>query len=340
MHDQIYVQGSGGGGGGGKGGGRSSRTPIESDDSLQSEQFANVLDLLCEGEIQGLDDGGRSIFLDDTPVQNIDGSFNFKDFVIVSRNGTQTQSYIEAPAGAGNIESEQNVSVKIENGSPITRSITDTDVDRVRVTINVPSLQQITDEGDILGNSVSLRIDIQYNGGGYNTYLTDTISGKSSSLYQRDYIINFDGAFPVDIRVIRTSSNETSAKKSSDIFWSAYTEIQDEKLRYPNSALIGMRFSAKQFSSVPTRKYLIRGMKVKIPSNATVDTTTHLGRITYSGTWDGTFQAATWTNDPAWCLYDLLIDQRRYGVGVDESTLDKFDFFSVSQYCNSLVDDG
>jgi len=339
MLDPIRIQGAGGGGGG-KGGGRSSRTPIEADDTLQSEQFANVLDLLCEGEIEGLDDGGRSIFLDDTPVQNADGSFNFQNFAIVTRNGTQGQSYIPAPAGAGNIESEQGVGVKVENGTPITRQITDTDVDRARVTINVPALQIITDEGDILGHSVSLRIDIQYNGGGYNTYLFDTISGKSSSLYQRDYIINFDGAFPVDIRVIRTSANETSSKKSSDIFWSAYTEIQDEKLRYPNSALMGMRFSAKQFSSVPTRKYLIRGMKVKIPSNATVDTTTHLGRITYSGTWDGTFQAATWTNDPAWCLYDLLIDQRRYGVGVDESTLDKFDFFSVSQYCNSLVDDG
>ena len=339
MLDPIRIQGAGGGGGG-KGGGRSSRTPIEADDTLQSEQFANVLDLLCEGEIEGLDDGGRSIFLDDTPVQNADDSFNFQNFAIVVRNGTQGQSYIPAPAGAGNIESEQNVGVKVENGTPITRQITDTDVDRARVTINVPALQRITDEGDILGHSVSLRIDIQYNGGGYNTYLTDTISGKSSSLYQRDYIINFDGAFPVDIRVIRTSANESSTKKSSDIFWSAYTEIQDEKLRYPNSALMGMRFSAKQFSSVPTRKYLIRGMKVKIPSNATVDTTTHLGRITYSGTWDGTFQAATWTNDPAWCLYDLLIDQRRYGVGVDESTLDKFDFFSVSQYCNALVDDG
>ena len=339
MIDPTRIQGAGGGGGG-KGGGRSSRTPIEADDTLQSEQFANVLDLLCEGEIEGLDDGGRSIFLDDTPVQNADGSFNFQNFAIVTRNGTQGQSYIPAPAGAGNIESEQGVGVKVENGTPITRQITDTDVDRARVTINVPALQIITDEGDILGHSVSLRIDIQYNGGGYNTYLSDTISGKSSSLYQRDYIINFDGAFPVDIRVIRTSANETSSKKSSDIFWSAYTEIQDEKLRYPNSALMGMRFSAKQFSSVPTRKYLIRGMKVKIPSNATVDTTTHLGRITYSGTWDGTFQAATWTNDPAWCLYDLLIDQRRYGVGVDESTLDKFDFFSVSQYCNALVDDG
>jgi len=339
MDKLFQIQGAGGGGGG-KGGGRSSRTPIEADDTLQSEQFAHVLDLLCEGEIEGLDNGAKSIFLDDTPVENTDGTFNFQNFVIVTRNGTQTQSYIPVPAGGGNIESEQNVGTKVENGTPITRQITDSDIDRVRVTINIPALQRITDEGDILGHSVSLRIDIQYNGGGFNTYLSDTISGKSSSLYQRDYLLDLNGSFPVDIRVIRTSSNESSSKKSSDIFWSAYTEIQDDKLRYPNSALMGMRFSAKQFSSVPTRKYLIRGMKVKIPSNATVDTTTHLGRITYSGTWDGTFQAATWTNDPAWCLYDLLIDQRRYGVGVDESTLDKFDFFSVSQYCNSLVDDG
>jgi predicted phage tail protein len=340
LMDKLFqIQGAGGGGGG-KGGGRSSRTPIEADDTLQSEQFAHVLDLICEGEIEGLDNGAESIFLDDTPVENADGSFNFQNFVIVTRNGTQTQSYIPVPAGGGNIESERNVGTKVENGTPITRQITDTDIDRVRVTINIPALQRITDEGDILGHSVSLRIDIQYNGGGFNTYLSDTISGKSSSLYQRDYLLDLNGSFPVDIRVIRTSANESSSKKSSDIFWSAYTEIQDDKLRYPNSALMGMRFSAKQFSSVPTRKYLIRGMKVKIPSNATVDTTTHLGRITYSGTWDGTFQAATWTNDPAWCLYDLLIDQRRYGVGVDESTLDKFDFFSVSQYCNSLVDDG
>ena len=340
MEKLFQIQGAGGGSGGGKGGGRSSRTPIDADDSLQSEQFAHVLDLVCEGEIEGLDDGTRSIFLDDTPVSNADGSYNFQNFVIVTRNGTQAQSYIPVPAGAGNIESEQNVGTKVENGTPITRQVTNTEIDRVRVTINVPALQRITDEGDILGHSVSLRIDVQYNGGGFNTYLSDTISGKSSSLYQRDYLLDLDGDFPVDIRVIRTSANESSAKRASDIFWSAYTEIQDNKLRYPNSALIGLRFSAKQFSSVPTRKYLIRGMKVKIPSNATVDTTTHLGRITYSGTWDGTFQAATWTNDPAWCLYDLLIDQRRYGVGVDESTLDKFDFFSVSQYCNALVDDG
>ena len=339
MNKHFQIQGAGGGGGG-KGGGRSSRTPIEADDTLQSEQFAHVLDLLCEGEIEGLDDGTRSIFLDDTPVSNADGSYNFQNFVIVTRNGTQAQSYIPVPAGAGNIEVEQNVGVKVEKGTPITRQITDTDVDRARVTINVPALQKITDDGDILGHSVSLRIDIQYNGGGFNTYLSDTISGKSSSLYQRDYLIEINGSFPVDIRVIRTTDNESSSKRTNDIFWSAYTEIQDDKLRYPNSALMGLRFSAKQFSSVPTRKYLIRGMKVKIPSNATVDTTTHLGRITYSGTWDGTFQAATWTNDPAWCLYDLLIDQRRYGVGVDESTLDKFDFFSVSQYCNALVDDG
>ena len=338
MSDRFLIQGAGMGGG--KGGASGSSAPSEADDSLKSKQYAHVLDLLCEGEIQGLDDGAKSIFLDDTPVQNPDNKYNFKDFIVVTRNGTQAQSYIPVPKKIGNIESENSVGIKVEKNTPITRSITNSNVDRVRVTINVPALQQVDDKGNIKGHSVKLRIDIQYDGGGFNTYITDTIKGKSSGLYQRDYMVDVEGSFPVDIRVVRLTSDSTSVKKSNNIIWSSYTEIQDEKLRYPNSAIVGMRFSAKQFNNIPTRKYLIRGMKIKIPSNATVDTTTHLGRLTYSGVWDGTFQAATWCSDPAWCLYDLLIDQRRYGVGVDESTLDKFDFFSISQFCNQLVDDG
>ena len=141
------------------------------------------------------------------------------------------------------------------------------------------------------------------------------------------------------IRMVRVSAMKTSTRRASQTFFASYTEIIDEKFRYPNSALVGLRFDSRQFSSIPTRKYLIRGIKVKIPSNATVDTTTHLGRITYSGVWDGTFSAATWTNDPAWCLYDLLINTR-YGAGIPEDTLDRYDFFAISQYCNTLVDDG
>ena len=333
MTQTKYIAGAGGGGKGGGG----SHTPTEADDTLQSVQFATVLDLISEGEIEGLEDGNKSIFLEDTPVQNADGSNNFSDFTIVTRTGTQTQTHI--PGDFGSTQSEQAVNSEVTNGAPVTRSITDTDVDRVRVTLTIPSLRIVEDDGDITGHSVSIKIQVQYNGGGFNDVISDTISGKSSAKYQRDYMITLSGAFPVDIRMVRVSADETSTRRASSTFFQAYTEIIDEKFRYPNSALVGLRFDSRQFGSIPSRKYLIRGIKVKIPSNATVDTTTHLGRITYSGVWDGTFQAATWTNDPAWCLYDLLINDR-FGSGVPEETLDRYDFFAISQYCNQLVNDG
>ncbi|BAR14529.1 phage tail protein [uncultured Mediterranean phage uvMED] len=335
MTQTKYVVGAGGGGGGKGGGGRS--TPTEQDDTLQSTQFANVLDLISEGEIGGLEDGNKSIFLDDTPVQAADGTNNFEGFTIVTRVGTQGQTHLAGPFNA--TERETAVGVEVTNGTSVTRSITDTDVDRLRVTLTIPSLQVLEDDGDVVGNSVQIKIQIQYNSGGYNDVITDTISGKSSNRYQRDYLVNLTGSFPVDVRMVRVSADETSQKRASSTIFQSFTEIIDDKFRYPNSALVGLRFDSRQFSSIPTRKYLIRGIKVKIPSNATVDTTTHLGRITYSGIWDGTFQAATWTNDPAWCLYDLLISER-FGAGVPESTLDKYDFFAISQYCNALVSDG
>ena len=318
-----------GGGGGG--------TPTEADDTLQSVQFATVLDLISEGEIDGLDDGNKSIFLDDTPIENANGRNNFSNFSIVTRVGTQTQTHIRGDFRG--TQSEQPVNAEVTFGNPVTRTITDTNVDRVRVTLTIPSLRRITDEGNILGNRVTIKIKVQYNGGGFNDVIEDRVGGKSSARYQRDYMVALDGAFPVDIRMVRVSEDETSTRRASSTFFQSYTEIIDEKLRYPNSALVGLRFDSRQFGSIPSRKYLIRGIKVKIPSNATVDTTTHLGRISYSGVWDGTFQAATWTSDPAWCLYDLLINDR-YGAGVPEDTLDKYDFFAISKYCRVLVDDG
>ena len=334
MTQTKYVVGAGGGGGKG-GGGRS--TPTEQDDTLQSTQFANVLDLISEGEIGGLEDGNKSIFLDDTPVQAADGTNNFEGFSVVTRVGTQGQTHLAGPFNT--TERETAVGVEVTNGTSVTRSITDTDVDRLRVTLTIPSLQVLEDDGDVVGNSVQIKIQIQYNNGGYNDVITDTISGKSSNRYQRDYLVNLTGSFPVDVRMVRVSADETSQKRASSTIFQSFTEIIDDKFRYPNSALVGLRFDSRQFSNIPARKYLIRGIKVKIPSNATVDTSTHLGRITYSGIWDGTFQAATWTNDPAWCLYDLLISER-YGAGVPESSLDKYDFFAISQYCNALVSDG
>ncbi len=325
------------GSGGGKGGGGGSRTPVEQDDSLSSEQFANVLDLLCEGEIEGFDNGAKSIFLEDTPLQNADGSYNFDNFAVASVNGTQGQSYI--PDATGGIQTERAVNVEVTKAAPVTRTITNSEIDRIRLTISLPSLQEVTSKGDILGHSVQIKIQIQYDGGGYNDVVSDTIKGKSSARYQRDYLVPLTGSFPVDVRVVRVSADETSSKKVSSTFFTSFTEIQTEKLAYPNSALVGLRFSSKQFQNIPRRKYLIRGTKVRIPSNGTVDTTTHLGRITYSGLFDGTLSAATWTNDPAWCLFDLLTDTR-YGCGVPEASLDLFDFYEISRYCSELVDDG
>ncbi len=333
MDDKKLVLGAGGGGGGGKGGGK----PTEAADSLRSEQYASVLDLLCEGEIEGIEGGPKGIFLEDTAVQNADGSFNFDNFTVVALEGTQGQPYIPDPAGG--IQVERGVGVEVTNAVPVTRSITNSDVDKARVTINIPSLQRINDDGDVLGHSVAIKIQLQYDGGGFNDVVSDTITGKSSSLYQRDYLVEIDGNFPVDLRVIRVSEDETSTKKASTTVFSSFTEIQDDKLAYPNSVVVGMRFGAEQFRSIPSRKYLIRGLKIRIPHNGTVDTTTHLGRISYSGLFNGTLSAATWSNDPAWCLYDLLTDSR-YGCSVPASTLDVFDFYEISRYCSELVDDG
>ena len=330
-----------GGGGGGKGGG-GNRTPTEADDSLQSTQYAKVLDALTEGPIQGLDDGFKSIYLDGTPVQDSAGNNNFEGYTIVTKNGTQDQTYIADLAGN---ESEVSVGTQVTNSTSITRQITTSTTDRVRVTIKIPILRKVEEDGDIVGNSVQIRIDVQYNGGGYNAVKTDTISGKSSNLYLRDYVFPLTGSFPVDVRVVRVSADDPNTRHSSQTWWQSYTKIIDEKFRYPNTALAYLRFDSRSFQSIPARKYLIRGIKVKIPSNATVITSTspgvgesQLGRLTYSGIWDGTFQAATWCADPAWCLFNLMTDGR-YGVNLPESSLDKWDFYTISQYTNGLVSD-
>jgi hypothetical protein len=199
-------------------------------------------------------------------------------------------------------------------------------------------LERVNNQGDLLGSSVTFAFEVQYNGGGFTEVAEEKISGRTADKYERDYIVNLDGDFPVDIRVVRKTANSTDTNVR-DTIWTTYTELVYTKLRYPNSALVKVRFDASQFNSIPPRSYRIRGIKVKLPNNATVDQNT--GRVTYSGTWTGTFGAAQWCADPAWILYDLLIS-KRYGFGdhIAEAQLDKFGFYSASQYCNELVDDG
>jgi predicted phage tail protein len=321
----------GAGGGGGKGGGKQ-YVPVTAPDGLDSTQYAEVIDLLSEGEIEGLKDGLKSIYINDTPLQNPDSSFNFQNVSVYTRNGTQSQ---EAIPLATSVTNEVSVGVQVLNAYPVVRSITDPEVDSVRITLSVPQLQQISSMGDVLGASVDVQIAVQYAGGGFTTVINDTITGRTGDLYQRDYLIKLTGNKPVDIRVTRPGIDSTDPKLTDAFNWTAYTEIVEAKLRYPNSALVGMRIDAQQFSSVPKRSYLIRGIKVLIPSNATVDPTT--GALIYTGTWNGTFGAAQWCSDPAWILWDLLTASR-YGMGdhVQAATLDKWSFYATSLYASAL----
>lgn len=323
----------GAGGGGGKGGSSgSARSAVESPDSLRSRQYARVLDLVTEGECGGLVNGLRSVYLDETPVMNPDGSLNFSGVTLDTRNGTQWQSHIP---GFGAVEAETAVSVEATQAAPVVRSVSNANANAVRVTVSVPQLKlQNTENGDIGGTSVDLAIDLQTAGGGYVQRVYDTISGKTTSRYQRSYRIELSGAGPWDIRVRRITADSTSAVLSNKTYWDSYTEIIDAKLRYPNSALVALSIDAERFDSIPKRGYEMLGIHVRIPSNYNPVTRA------YSGVWDGSFTTA-WTDNPAWCFYDLLTETR-YGLGdfIAAGQVDKWALYQIAQYCDELVSDG
>ena len=312
------------------------RTPTVTGDNLNSTQYAVMLDALCEGEIGGLVNGRKSIYFDNTPLENPDGDNNFQDVQIETRNGTQLQTAINLTESVSN---EVPVGVVVEQSGPITRTITDTAVDAVRVTISVPQLQRVEDDGDIKGETFEFEIDVQYNGGGYRTITRDVIQGRTTDRYERDYRITFNGPFPIDVRVIRLSPDSNDANRVNAFQWLSYTEITFAKLRYPNTALVALRLDASQFSGIPARTYRVRGTKVRIPNNAYVDQNN--GRLIYNGLWNGVLGAAQTTSDPAWILYDLITSSR-YGLGeqIPASLLDIWSFFAASQYASEVVPDG
>ena len=329
----------GSGGGGGKGGGGGGGTPTEAKDNLDSKSFARVLDLIGEGEIEGLDDGAKSIFLNNTPLQAADGTFNFKDVTFEARTGTSSQTTIPITRDVATTKST-GFSI-VPQASPKVIQITDSNVDAVSVQITVPQLQQFSDKGDIFGTEIQLEIAVQYSGGSYQNLVSGNqgkITGRTPDVYLRDYLINLDGAFPVNIKVTRITADSSSSKLVNAFQFNTYVEIKYDQRTYPNSALVGLKVDAEQFSNIPTRKYLVKGIKVKIPHNATVRAD---GSLSYSGTFNGTLGAAQYTNDPAWCLYDLLTSDR-YGLGshLQESALDKFSFYQASVYSSELIDDG
>lgn len=322
----------GAGGGGKGGGGASARVAQEAPDSLRSKAYARVVDLISEGEIEGLVDGLQSVYLDDTPIQNADGTTNFSGVTLETRDGTQQQSYVP---GFSSVENEVPVGVEIKASQPVVRSITDPDVDAVRIKVSVGQLtNQDTTNGDLNGSSVSFSIDRQVSGGGFVEVINDTISGKTTTKYQRSYYVPLTGNGPWEIRVRRITADSTSSAIQNKTYLDSYTEVVENKLRYPNSALVALRVDASQFSAIPRRSYDMKLLRVRVPVNYDP------GTRTYSGVWNGTFKIA-WTDNPAWCFYDL-VTSTRYGLGgyIPESQVDKWALYRVAQYCDQLVPNG
>lgn len=317
-----------GSGGGGKGGGGASFSMKEESDSLQSISYAQVLDVVSEGEIGGLVDGLHSVFLDGTPVVDSDGNLNFKGVFIESRNGTQIQTAIP---GFPSAENEVSIGVEVEQATPVVRSIANF-ADAINVRIGIPQLTVTdTSNGELKGGSVQFAIEVNTNGGGWVQKANDTIIGKCVSKYQKSYRIEL-GVGSHQVRVRRITADSVSSAVVNKIFWDSYGQVVDSKLKYPNTALMGVRVDASNFSSIPTRAYEIKGIKIKVPSNYDPES-----RV-YTGIWDGTFIVA-WSNNPAWVFYDLATNTR-YGAAIPESQVDKWGLYTVAKYCDQLVDDG
>ena len=309
----------------GKGGGGGGHTPIEAKESGRSKQLVKIVEVISEGEVYGLADGMKSIYFDKTPVQNKDGSYNFKNVQVEGRVGGQVQDLM---AGFNTSEKEVGVGALVKKNLPLTRTVTDAKVSRLRLTIGVQSLFKQEDNGDTNGTSVNFIITI-----GSRTYPV-SISGKYSSQYLQHHTFNNLPSVPFIVKVERTTDDSTTQRLQNNTIWSSYTEIIDTEFTYPNTALIGVKFDSEYFSNIPTRTYDLLGLKVKVPSN--YDTRTHQ----YTGIWDGTFKV-DWTDNPAWVLYDVVTN-KRYGLGgrLGEFGADKWALYQVAQYCDQLVPDG
>lgn len=308
----------------GKGGG-GGHTPVEAKETSRSKQLVKIIDVISDGEVEGLADGMKSVYFDNTPVQNEDGSYNFNNVQLEGRVGSQVQDVI---TGFNTSEKEVSVGTQVRKNLPITRTVTDSKVSRLRLTIGVQSLFSQSENGDTSGATVNLVITI-----GSQSYPV-SISGKYSSQYLQQHTFDNLPPIPFTVKVERVTEDSKSQRLQNNTVWSSYTEIIDTEFTYPNTALIGVKFDSEYFSNIPARTYDLLGLRVKVPSN--YDTRTRK----YTGMWDGTFKT-DWTDNPAWILYDV-VTSKRYGLGnrLGEFGADKWTLYQVSQYCDQLVPDG
>lgn len=315
-----------------KGGSSSSRTPTEQPDDLQSVAKAKILVALGEGEFAG-QLTGKDIYLDGTALENADDSQNFSGVTWEFRAGTQAQKYIQGIPGT---ENEISVGTEVSSATAWTRTFTNTQLSAVRLRLKWPSLFKQEDDGDLVGYSVNYAIDLQTDGGTWQTVLNTSVTGKTTSGYERSHRIDLPQAGSTwTIRLRKITSDANSAKIGDTMMLQSFTEVIDAKLRYPNTALLYVEFDSSQFNgSIPQISCEPRGRVIRVPDTYDPETRT------YSGTWTGAFKWA-WTDNPAWIFYDLVVSDR-FGLGhrLTAANIDKWTLYQVAQYCDQMVPDG
>ncbi|WP_337241767.1 host specificity protein J [Proteus faecis] len=314
----------------GKGGGGGS-TPRLLDDNLKNKQFLNVIDLVSEGPIEGPVGGMSGFLLNGTPVVDEDGNPNIHGVEVQWRAGTPTQEPLE---DFPFVEKEIPVNVEVKKGTPILRTISDQETDRVRFTLGVSALVSQDDKGNQYDATVEMLIEINDGSGWMHEEKVTIGPGKISGQYLESHIINAPKKKPFQIRVSRITEDSKSDLLKNGTVWASYTEITDAKFSYPNSAVVGMKIDKSQYGDTPNRTYHIKGMIIQVPDNYDPETRT------YTGIWSGRFKPA-WTNNPAWVFYDLVTNER-YGIGemIGSFGVDKFALYAIARYCDELVDDG
>ncbi|ENZ8581795.1 carbohydrate binding domain-containing protein [Klebsiella aerogenes] len=315
-----------------KGGSSKQRTPTEQPDDLQSVAKAKVLIALGEGEFAG-SLTGKDIYLDGTPLENADGSQNFSGVVWEFRPGTQAQNYIQGIPGT---ENEISVGTEVSSETAWTHTFTNTQLSAVRVRLKWPSLMKQEDDGDVVGNTVKYAIDLQTDGGAWQTVLETAVSGKTTSGYERSHRIDLPQAGSTwTLRLRKVTPDANSARIGDIMTLQSYTEVIDAKLRYPHTALLYIEFDSSQFNgSIPQISCEPRGRVIRVPDNYNPETRE------YTGTWTGGFKWA-WTDNPAWIYYDIVVSDR-FGLGdrLTSANISKWALYPIAQYCDQLVPDG
>ncbi|HEL4878401.1 TPA: host specificity protein J [Escherichia coli] len=306
-------------------------TPREAKDNLKSTQLLSVIDAISEGPIEGPVDGLKSVLLNSTPVLDSEGNTNISGVTVVFRAGEQEQT---PPEGFESSGSETVLGTEVKYDTPITRTITSANIDRLRFTFGVQALVETTSKGDRNPSEVRLLVQIQRNGG-WVTEKDITIKGKTTSQYLASVVVGNLPPRPFNIRMRRMTPDSTTDQLQNKTLWSSYTEIIDVKQCYPNTALVGVQVDSEQFGSQQvSRNYHLRGRILQVPSNYNPQTRQ------YSGIWDGTFKPA-YSNNMAWCLWDMLTHPR-YGMGkrLGAADVDKWALYVIGQYCDQSVPDG